>query len=122
MQAEGNQGIPIRYCGWGIANHMGDHILLHKKFKEERFKNLKEKILEHERDHTTGKYSMTDAKNDMKHSGIDLELLFFLAETPSAWLQFSPITYHQKKIYFDKYLITMYVIFILFLGLAWKIA
>lgn len=102
--------IPIRYGKWGVANHMGDYILLNEKLNQPQYKILKAAVLEHELNHSKGPYTKKDFINDIKGGGYEnlIEVLFFLASTPRAWVQFSPLWMYEKNLYFDTHLFIMY--------------
>jgi len=117
--------IPVVYGNWGIGNRFlarqGEYILLHKKLQEPRWKDLHDKILAHEEDHATGPYCMKDWINDLKQTDMDLDIILFLAETPSAWVQFSPIWIYGKKIVFDRQGLFTYSFIAIAALLAWTL-
>jgi len=55
----------------------------------------------------------------MKKASVDLDILYFLAETPSAWVQFSPIWIYDNKIYFDRHLLFTYTAIFIVAVLTW---
>jgi hypothetical protein len=122
MQAEGTQKIPVKYIRSGIGDFVEDTIYLHEKLKRPEWKTLRDKILEHEKAHKVGPYGVQDWVNDSKKASYDLDVIYFMASTPSAWAQLSPIrTYGRGKLYFDRQLLLTYVTIVLVFVLAWNL-
>ena len=122
MQDEALRQESITYVGWGIANIINGRLYMHKKLKEPEYKDLKRKILEHEKGHNKcDRYTIWDMIHDTKHTRIDLDLVYFIFSTPSALIQFSPIIYHNRQIILDRQTIYLYSM-IMFAGiLGWII-
>lgn len=112
----------VKWVNWGIANVINGRIYIHKKLKKSEYRNLRKKILAHERQHDIeNRYTLTDMMQDAKHTNIDLDLIFFIISTPSSWLQFSPILYYEKQLIIDRQTLYLYTLMIFAVMIGWII-
>lgn len=96
-----DEKLKIKYSDWGIANNMGDYILLNRNLKLSRYDLLRERLIKHELEHTPGGTKIKDVLIEMKDPGIDMDLIWFIIENPKALAQLSPVWIYDKKIYYD---------------------
>jgi len=82
---------------------------MHEKLKHDEYKEIREKILEHEKTHDLeNRYTLCDMMHDARHTKIDLDLVYFIITTPSSWLQFSPLIYFEKQLIIDRQTLYLY--------------
>ncbi len=102
----------IRECEWGVANHFGDFIEIHKDLK--KYPKLRIQILRHELQHTDKIFSLYDLKHDLKAKVDKKALYHFMIRRPKTWIQFLPLYYQKNKGWvWDLNLILGYVLFII---------
>jgi hypothetical protein len=120
MDTGHKEKIPIKYIPWGIGNVMEGTIYLNTALKKKEWTELRKKVLEHELSHGIGEgYVMKDAITDFSHTTFDLDILLFLAQTPSAWVQFSPVWIYNKKLFLDKHLLILYGVIVGSVCVGW---
>lgn len=89
------RAIQIKECEWGVANHFGDFIEIHKDLT--KFPKLRHQILKHELGHTDQAFTIHDLKHDLK-TDVDKKALFhFMIRRPKTWIQFLPFYYQRSK-------------------------
>jgi hypothetical protein len=118
--------LSIKWIGSGIADNVDGVIYLHQKLQLKQFDRFRKSLIAHEREHTPGPYGVKDWKNDMGKAALNMtyimDALWFLSQTPSAWMQFSPLrTYGGKHLYFDRQLLITYAGILISGLLAWTI-
>jgi len=102
----------IIYTDRAIANHFSDGTIeMHKDLKLPEWKNLHDKILNHEKDHDFSKGWWHNVKVDFFGFVGAGGLLQFMLPRPKTWIQLLPFYYTKKRgIIFDKNLLLFYSI------------
>lgn len=114
--------VQVMYIPWGIANVMGGKIYLNQALKEKEWDNLREKVMAHELKHgMEDKYTSKDLANDMGHLSLDLDILLFIGQHPSSWVQFSPVWVYDRKLWIDKHLLLTYSVVVAAGVIGWLI-
>lgn len=98
--------LPIIYGNWGIANQMGDHILMHKKLQGKEWQELHDWILLHELKHQPGGLTWEDFKLDVvdtvyKPQDVAKAYFKFFFSTPTCWVQILPFWVYKGKIWIE---------------------
>ena len=117
------KGEIIKLVDYGIANRFGHHIEVHKKIYE-KYPELFESIVEHEKLHTKH-LSWKDILIDSYRGNTDAkQMRQFLSTTPRAWVQFIPI-WIKLRPKFDVIINPMQLVFWIFIlgfiGILWLI-
>lgn len=101
----------IREVDWGVANHFGDFIEIHKDLK--KFPKLRNQILSHELRHSDKTFSFQDLKQDWKDKTVPKwQLYMFMIRRPKTWIQFLPVYFQKDKgLIWDLNLILGYILF-----------
>jgi hypothetical protein len=102
----------IVYVNYGIANRFGNTIELHEQLKEERWKELHDYALEHEKKHTAKMFSFWDMLHDYfgeRPFKITKQYIQFLKDVPSSRIQLSPFYPAHGVINIDANLLFFYV-------------
>lgn len=99
--------VSIKYNDWGLANWYEDHIELNKNLK--KYPRLHNYILIHEKNHKNNFDITNDLKINLKY---DFLIMLFCLRYPKTLIDLSPISYRNKKIFYDSNKIILY--FILF--------
>ncbi len=106
----------IEYNEWGIANRIGNVIVLNKNLK--KYPWLHDKLLEHELEHNEN--PLYNVKHDLK-SLKNTKMIEWIAKTkfmlhyPRSLVQLSPVWFYKRRPYFDLSLMLVYSI----TGLVW---
>jgi hypothetical protein len=104
--------VEVKYVNYGIANRFENVIELHEKLKEERWKDLHDYALEHEKKHTPKMLSFWDMLHDYfgnRPFKITKQYWQFLKEVPSSRIQLSPFYPAHGVINIDTNLLFFYV-------------
>jgi len=97
----------IRYQKWGTACRIDGIVYMNEKLLDPYWKDLHNRLLDHESKHTDKFASIKDFKIDLMPN---FKLLWFMLRTPRAWIDFLPISYFNKHITLDFNMIIMYII------------
>jgi len=101
--------VKVKEVWWGIANRTDNLILINKHLiHDPKFKEYADEVIEHELRHSSS-YTLKDVKMDMIE-GDFFKNLWFCLNHPSGFLQYVPISFHEKKILVDVTLIINYVL------------
>lgn len=103
---------PIIEVNYGLASSYDDGIEINKKLQN--YPELRKKIIEHEKRHTKGSYSITDLMNDFRSKDpYFMESLKFCVLNKEALINFFPVmySYHFKAITFNTSSILPYIYF-----------
>jgi hypothetical protein len=113
--------LKIIYVDYGIANRYDSYIEIHSKLLQLEYAILLKEIIEHEKAHTSKKYSMKDLALDLK--GFENKRLYtkFVLSTPSSWVQFSPIYKSRSKCYWDWSVFLLWIFAIAITGILWRV-
>ena len=112
----------IEYSAWGLANKIGDTIILNRDLKE--YPGLHASILLHERGHSEAIFS------NLKHDYLEildspLNLWFakikFMFWHPRSWVQVLPFMIYKGRPYFDLSVIILYVLSLTIIIVGWSI-
>ncbi len=101
----------VEYNIWGMANRIGNVVVLNKNLK--KYPWLHDKLLEHESKHN--EKSLYNIKHDLK-SLKNTKMIEWIAKTkfmlryPRSLVQLSPIWFYKGRVYFDLSLMLVYSI------------
>jgi hypothetical protein len=110
--SEENVNLEVKYVNYGIANRFENVIELHEQLKEERWKDLHDYALEHEKKHTAKMFSFWDMLHDYfgrQPFKIKKQYIQFLKDVPSSRIQLSPFYPAHGHINIDANLLFFYV-------------
>lgn len=105
--------IEIREVEWGLANHFGNYIEVHKDLK--KYRVLYNYVIGHELKHSPQDWSMKDFLHDAESIpwNVKLQLYKFMLKRPKTWIQILPIYYQKSKgIVIDWSMVVGYIFFI----------
>jgi len=110
----------IEYNGWGIANRIGNVIVLNKNLK--KYPWLHDMLLDHELKHN--EKPLYNVKHDLKSlKNIKIiELIAkikFMLRYPRSLVQLSPVWFYKRRVYFDLSLMLIYSIIGLMMWWIW---
>lgn len=108
--------VEIKKVKWGVANHYSnpESIEINEKLDEPQFKELKQRIIRHELEHTKQKSFWGQRKVDSLTSLTFIDLLPFYRKYPKTFFQqHSPITYKDNTLFFEWSLIILYTFYLL---------
>lgn len=100
----------LEYIEWGVASRVGETVYVNKRLKS--YPKLKNALLTHENNHTDD-FTMKDIISDMdikELKGLKREYYRFIAENPSAWLEFFPIKKYGNITVFNLPLIFIWLL------------
>jgi hypothetical protein len=99
----------IELVDFGIANRSGNKIIVNKNIF--KYPAYADKVLNHEKRHTSKDFTMKDLKMDMFEGDLWDNLKFCLRH-PKGFLQFFPVIFHKKNIYVDLNMLIIYIIMV----------
>lgn len=105
----------IKWIDYGVACRIDDTIYINKELKKR--KQLCRKIIEHEKDHTSG-LSGHDIRIDLfnKHlNGNRAEYYSFIMTTPSSWVEFLPFGFYEGRFAFNPFMAAFWLFTIILL-------
>lgn len=111
--------IDVEYINHSIGINFGDVIQLNKNLK--KYPYLHNKVLKHEVEHTSNpRFTWYDFKHDYLTFDIRFGflLILFCLWHPLALLQYFPLRYRKKTIFYDANLIVLYCGGIIFIFIA----
>lgn len=110
--------MPLIYNKWGLANRIGDTIILNENLQSEENRWLHDILLKHEMLHNDNlKFNLEHDFNSLQESSGKefVEKVLFCMKHPRALVQLSPIWFYNKRLYFDLSLFIVYVVMIVLL-------
>jgi len=97
--------LEIKYIKRGIANRIGNTILLHESLQKEQYKALKAHSIEHELKHSSGTYDRKDFAHDMidilQPKIVSKQFFKFYFTERGAWQQSLPAFWYEGRLYWD---------------------
>jgi len=112
---QATQGRQIIYTEWGLGCVLGDIIELNEYLVQ--YPSVKAKVLGHELQHATGKYTQKDLSHD-HDTPIDFQVLKFMIKHPKTLIQLLPI-YRVRGIWrINWYALVGWLAIIIIWGLA----
>ena len=108
----------LKYIEYGVASRVGKVVYINKRLKS--YPKLKNALITHEKTHTDD-FKMKDILLDVnvkELKGLKREYYKFVAENPSAWIEFVPIKVYDKTLVINPLLL---LIWIFAGGLIWFI-
>jgi hypothetical protein len=100
----------IKETSWGVANRVGDVVLINKHLV--KFPELRYHLIQHELSHNT-QDDLEDVRIDIKHLMNQRPLLIyqrllFMFLHPKSWVQMSPVFIYENKAYIDHSLLIIW--------------
>lgn len=104
------KGLKIEYNEWGLANRIGDTIVLNKHLKKNPW--LHEILLDHEKGHTNKSLDLKHDFKSLKEAPFKewIMKLAFMIQHPKSLVQLSPVWFYKGRPYLDASLIIMYIL------------
>lgn len=79
----------VQWVRFGLGWNVGGNLFLFEGLKS--CPSVLRKVVDHERGHGSGDWSLKDAKHDFFHTRFDREVLWFMLKHPLTWVQLSPL-------------------------------
>ena len=100
------------YSDWGLANRIGNDIVLNKQLLKPEWKQLHDQLLAHESGHNDHPIHNLNHDVDSVIDSSPPELvtkIMFMIRHPKSLVQMSPVWFYQGRPYFDLSLILLYL-------------